>query len=83
MGNQHCGKCGAPYQQYSGPWGSITPPPFMPSCYCWNNQTMTTTTIPTDNKTYSNIEIELVLRRIGIDDLDIASIFKELDNVKK
>lgn len=37
-----CGKCGAPYTYPSGPWMSIIPPTPVPSCNCWNVQTVST-----------------------------------------
>lgn len=40
----HCGKCGAPYMQEAGPWWSITPPPIVPTCGCWNTGRVITTT---------------------------------------
>lgn len=40
----NCGKCGAPFQVYSGAWFSVTPPPIMPSCACWNTPRVVTTT---------------------------------------
>lgn len=40
----HCGKCGAPYTQETGPWWGITPPPLTPTCSCWNVPVIVTTT---------------------------------------
>ena len=40
----HCGKCGAPYMQETGPWHGIVPPPITPTCQCWNVATPVTTT---------------------------------------
>ena len=40
----HCGKCGAPYMQETGPWFGVLPPPIVPSCQCWNTGKVVTTT---------------------------------------
>jgi len=40
----HCGKCGAPYYQETGGWYSVTPPPVIPTCLCWNTPKIVTTT---------------------------------------
>jgi len=38
----HCGKCGAPWFQYSGPWWGVVQPSPEPSCNCWNRNFTTT-----------------------------------------
>lgn len=46
----HCGKCGAPYFIYSGPWFGVQAPPPVPSCACWNRPQVITTTNTRDIK---------------------------------
>ena len=38
-----CPRCGSPIYAQS-PWHGVTPPPSIPSCSCFPEQTMTTTT---------------------------------------
>lgn len=39
----YCKICGSPIYQYQGVWGSITPPPFMFTCSCYQSSTTTNT----------------------------------------
>lgn len=51
--NQHvvggsCGKCGAPYFLFTGPWMGVIPPEPRPSCCCWNRLVALTTGTTTE-----------------------------------